>query len=70
VRRQRGGDGPRRDDEKLAGLLGRYPSDAAVTEPITRLIDQLDGDLETRELLRLVAEGEVATFAWLRAYRG
>ena len=36
--------------------------------PIVHVLDQLDPDLETRELLRLVAEGEGATVAWLRAY--
>jgi len=33
------------------------------------MMDALDGDPETRELLRLVAEGEVATIAWFRAYQ-
>jgi hypothetical protein len=33
------------------------------------MMDVLDGDPETRELLRLVAEGEVATIAWFRAYQ-
>ena len=32
------------------------------------LKEQLDHDLETREILRLVADGEGATVAWLRAY--
>jgi len=32
------------------------------------VLELLDPDLETRELLRLVAEGEGATVAWLRAY--
>ena len=58
------------DEEKLALVLGRYPDDEVATRPITALLEQLDHDLETRELLRLVAEGEGATFAWLRAYRG
>jgi DNA-binding ferritin-like protein len=58
------------DDEKLALVLARYPDEAAVTRPITEVLEQLDHDLETRELLRLVAEGEGATLAWLRAYRG
>ena len=57
------------DEEKLALVLSRYPDDAAVTRPITRMMDALDGDPETRELLRLVAEGEVATIAWFRAYQ-
>jgi hypothetical protein len=57
------------DEEKLALVLSRYPDDAAVTRPIRRMMDALDGDPETRELLRLVAEGEVATIAWFRAYQ-
>ena len=58
------------DEEKLALVLERYPEEAAATGPITTLIDELDRDPETRELLRLIADGEAATFAWLRAYRG
>jgi hypothetical protein len=58
------------DEEKLALVLARYPDDDVATRPIRALLEQLDHDLETRELLRLIAEGEGATFAWLRAYRG
>ena len=56
------------DEEKLGLLLARYPDDAVATGPITGVLEHLDDDLETRELLRLVAEGESATIAWLRAY--
>jgi len=56
------------DEEKLAAVLSRYPDDASATRPIVTMVDQLDHDLETREILRLVAEGETATVAWLRAY--
>lgn len=56
------------DEEKIAALLARYPDDAAAAAPIARVIALLDDDPETRELLRLVAEGETATLAWLRAY--
>jgi hypothetical protein len=58
------------DEDKLAAVLARYPDDAAATRPIARLLADLDDDPETCELLRLIAEGEGATFAWLRAYRG
>ncbi len=58
------------DEEKLEAVLARYPDDASVTRPITHLVEELGEDPETRELLRLIAEGEGATFAWLRAYRG
>ena len=56
------------DEEKLAQVLARYPDDQAATRPITGILEHLDHDLETREILRLVAEGEIATVAWLRAY--
>jgi len=56
------------DEEKLGLLLTRYPDDAAATRAISGVLERLDEDLETRELLRLVAEGESATLAWLRAY--
>ncbi len=57
-----------RDEEKLALVLARYPDDGTVTRPIATVLEQLGDDPETRELLRLVAEGEGATVAWLRAY--
>ena len=41
---------------------------STVRRPIAHVLELLDPDLETRELLRLVAEGEGATVAWLRAY--
>lgn len=56
------------DEEKLALVLTRYPDDASATRPILGMLQQLDRDLETREILRLVAEGEGATVAWFRAY--
>lgn len=56
------------DEEKLALVLARYPEEGAVRRPIAHALELLDPDLETRELLRLVAEGEGATVAWLRAY--
>lgn len=62
------GSGMVTDDEKLALVLARYPDEAAATRPIAAVIATLDDDPETRELLRLVAEGEAATIGWLRAY--
>jgi hypothetical protein len=56
------------DEQKLAALLARYPDDMSATRPITDMLDRLRDDPETREILRLVAEGEAATVAWLRAY--
>jgi len=62
------GSGSIPDEEKLALVLARYPDDASAARPIRATLEQLDHDLETREILRLVAEGEAATVAWLRAY--
>jgi hypothetical protein len=56
------------DELKLALLLARYPDDAAAAAPIAAMLGRLAGDPETRECLRLVAEGEVATIGWLRHY--
>ncbi|HYV57664.1 MAG TPA: ferritin-like domain-containing protein [Candidatus Nitrosopolaris sp.] len=58
------------DEEKLALFLARYPDDAAAAQPILAVCAELAGDPETQELLRLIAEGEVATVAWFRAYQG
>ncbi len=56
------------DEDKLALVVARYPDDTSATRAITSVVDQLDHDVETREILRLIAEGESATMAWLRAY--
>ena len=57
------------DEEKLALFLARYPDDRAAGRPLEAAVAALDAaDAETRELLTLVAEAEVATVAWLRAY--
>lgn len=57
------------DEEKLASLVARYVDDAAVTQSLYDAIAASDDDPETREMLRLIAFGEAATFAWLRSYR-
>jgi hypothetical protein len=56
------------DEEKLTLFLSRYPDDAAATRPFTSMIERLESDTATRELLLLVADGELATLGWLRAY--
>src|SRR5439155_253519 len=56
------------DEEKLGLVLARYPEEGAVRQPIAHVLERFEPDLETRELLGLVAEGEGATVAWLRAY--
>jgi hypothetical protein len=63
-----GGDGVS-DHDKLDVLLARYPGDEDVAVPMTAVADVLSSDLETRELLRMIAAAEVATVAWLRAQR-
>lgn len=57
------------DEEKLALFLARYPDDHAAARPFDAVLSVPDaGDPETRELLGLVADAEVATVSWLRAY--
>jgi len=56
------------DERKLGAVAARYPDDAAATMPVTRVLDTLADDAETQEMLRLIAAGEAATFAWLRSY--
>jgi hypothetical protein len=56
------------DEKKLAAVAARHPDEAATTTPITRALDALANDGETQEMLRLIAAGEAATFAWLRSY--
>jgi hypothetical protein len=56
------------DEQKLGAVAARYPDDAAATTPVTRVLDALGNDGETQEMLRLIAAGEAATFAWLRSY--
>ena len=60
---------PESDEQKLGAVVARYPDDAAATTPVTRVLDALADDGETQEMLRLIAAGEAATFAWLRSYR-
>jgi hypothetical protein len=56
------------DEEKLATIVARYADDAAATSRLHIAMVALGDDDETREILRLVAAGEAATFAWLRSY--
>jgi len=56
------------DEEKLALVLARYPDDRAAARPFDAVLAAGAVDPETRELLVLVADAEVATVAWLRAY--
>jgi hypothetical protein len=62
------GDAGTGDEAKLATLLERYGRDGDVTAPIEAAMAEVSGDAELREFLRLIATGEAATVAWLRAY--
>jgi hypothetical protein len=66
--RARFGDSEIGDERKLTMFLERYATEGAVTEPIEAVMDEVPHDAETREFLRLIATGEAATVAWLRAY--
>jgi hypothetical protein len=57
------------DEEKLALVLARYPDEAAAVRPIAAVLPRLADDPETHALLQLIAAGESASVAWLRAYR-
>lgn len=56
------------DDRKLARLLDPAGRARAPLDAIERFVPTLEEDVETREILRLVAAGESATLAWLAAY--
>ena len=67
--RQRHGSPELGDREKLASLLRADDHDATPVERIERFAASLAEDVETREILRLVAAGEKTTLVWLTAYR-
>jgi hypothetical protein len=57
------------DREKLASMVRVADHDATPAERIEGFAASLAEDVETREILRLVAAGEKATLVWLTAYR-
>jgi hypothetical protein len=57
------------DEQKLTMLLAHAAAARAPGAAIEAFIATLAEDVETREILRLVAAGEAATIAWLTAYR-
>ena len=57
------------DEDKLALMLAHYPNDDDGRRAIAIVLPELaPDDAETAELLKLIADGEAATVAWLRAY--
>jgi len=57
------------DEDKLAVLLDRYPTDRAVSRPLRSVADDLADDPETAGMLGMIAGAEEASIGWLRAYR-
>ena len=62
------GDRDVSDEEKLGAIIARYPHGHDPGAPIAAAADELAPDLETRNVLRLVAAVETTTIGWLRAY--
>lgn len=57
------------DHEKLASMLHPADHDATPARVIETFAASLAEDVETREILRLVAAGDKTTIVWLTAYR-
>ena len=57
------------DEEKLGRIARRYPDDEEATRAVQQMVATPAIDPETREMLKLIAAGEAASFSWLRAYR-
>ena len=57
------------DADKLAALL-EWPAAGTAAALVDVYADTIGADVETREMLRLIAAAEHATHAWLVAYRG
>ncbi len=57
------------DTDKLDRVLARYGDDDAPALPLATVMELLRDDVETREMLGLIADAERATVGWLRAYR-
>lgn len=54
----------RSDREKLQVLVNALEDSAAFFRPITDLIDRIESDAQTRELLRTILDDEYATVKW------
>jgi hypothetical protein len=63
----RWGDRAWSDEAKLDALLARYATPESAAAPAAAIARV--ADTETRAMLQLMADGEQATMAWLRAYR-
>lgn len=59
------GDPARSDREKLQEFVQRFPDVGAAIQPICDVADRLEGDPETRSLLRSIAQDERATLEFL-----
>jgi len=52
------------DDERLAALVERMPDVDAAIAPLVDVIDSIDDDALTEEMLRAMCDDEVATLRW------
>ena len=58
---------PERGDlEKLEVLSNLFGSPEAFIKPVTDLVEQIDHDPQTRELLRTIADDELASIHWIQ----
>ncbi len=57
----------RSDREKLQVLSNLFGNPAAFLKPVTDMVDQIEGDPQTRELLRTIADDEFESIKWIQA---
>lgn len=58
------------DYEKLSEFLAQFPDVDVALKPIYEMADRLEGDEETRSLLRTIAQDERATLEFLAEAKG
>jgi hypothetical protein len=55
------------DLDRLAAVIAQFPDTDTALEPLERLIDSIEGDDLTRELLVTIGDDERATLQWFHA---
>jgi hypothetical protein len=63
---QGAGDPEKKDAQKLADFIQRFPDVDAAIQPILDMADKLDHDAETQYLLRTIAQDERATLTFIQ----
>jgi hypothetical protein len=53
------------DLDKLMGVVNFIPAPREVAAPILNFVSMLKSDVESKQILRLIADDEVSTAAWL-----